>query len=263
MVKTSVRKWREPFTCSQVKEGSLVIQSHAALKTPSWTFQRHLISLIYRYQAKIVLWSTFNVKNVQDFLWFEKCKIAMNVWIHNKDGELIYQFNCMVVAFRTMLSAACEVMSLRLFNKNNIHKNYQGALPLLYYKPTETRETFCIIINFCSFMHPFFFASLSGSHCCATIPPYCNCCSDCCSGLFSRGGSQGQIQGIQQKMKIICTCPSVLSIIWNGLAQMSLYVCECACMEGSTGTWSRFAYSHGVNRCWPLFTLQKLPSILD
>lgn len=169
----------------------------------------------------------------------------------------------MVVAFRTMLSAACEVMSLRLFNKNNIHKNYQGALPLLYYKPTETRETFCIIINFCSFMHPFFFASLSGSHCCATIPPYCNCCSDCCSGLFSRGGSQGQIQGIQQKMKIICTCPSVLSIIWNGLAQMSLYVCECACMEGSTGTWSRFAYSHGVNRCWPLFTLQKLPSILD
>lgn len=170
-------------------------------------------------------------------------------------------------------------------------------------------------------MHPFFFASLSGSHCCvqheywchlliksaiscsfvlkisqlvcvgrqicltlrwsnppvtfnilneekvpgATIPPYCNCCSDCCSGLFSggRGGSQGQIRGIQQKMKIICTCPSVLSIIWNGLAQMSLYVFECACMEGSTGTWSRFTYRHGVNRCWPLFTLQKLPSTLD
>lgn len=174
MVKTSVRKWREPFTCSQVKEGSLVIQSHAALKTPSLTFQRHLISLIYRYQAKIVLWSTFNVKNVQDFLWFEKCKIAMNVWIHNKDGELIYQFNCMVVAFRTMLSAACEVMSLRLFNKNNIHKNYQGALPLLYYKPTETRETFCIIINFCSFMHPFFFASLSGSHCCVRHEYWCH-----------------------------------------------------------------------------------------
>lgn len=99
----------------------------------------------------------------------------------------------------------------------------------------------------------------------ATIPPYCNCCSDCCSGLFSGGrdGSQGQIRGIQQKMKIICTCPSVLSIIWNGLAQMSLYVFECACMEGSTGTWSRFTYRHGVNRCWPLFTLQKLPSTLD
>lgn len=64
---------------------------------------------------------------------------------------MIYQFNCMVVAFRTMLSAACEVMSLRLFNKNNINKNYQGALPLLYYKPTETRETFCIIIK--TFVH--------------------------------------------------------------------------------------------------------------
>lgn len=119
----------------------------------------------------IVLWSTFNIKNVQDFLWSEKCKIAMNVWIHNKDGELIYQFNCMVVAFRTMLSAAREVMSLRLFNKNNINKNFT---PSLLQANRNQRDFLHYYKNFCSFMHPFFFASLSGSHCCVRHEYWCH-----------------------------------------------------------------------------------------